>query len=132
MSLLHYALPKFSKTCQHHFLHQNTVNSYLKVVSFKTSSVCCNYEDRGNKSQHKNEVEEIKKEKEIKMPEEPQNCCMSGCANCVWIAYAEELASLFEDGGETAKQKIMEHVKDPNLRTFLMMELDHVFRKKNS
>ncbi|KAK6643397.1 hypothetical protein RUM43_004902 [Polyplax serrata] len=66
----------------------------------------------------------------LKLPEEPQNCCMSGCANCVWVAYAEEVAKILNDGGETAKKKIMEHVKDPNLRAFLMLELNHLFKKE--
>lgn len=26
-------------------------------------------------------------------PEEPDNCCMSGCVNCVWDRYGEELES---------------------------------------
>lgn len=69
--------------------------------------------------------------KKFELPEEPQNCCMSGCANCVWIDYAEKLAEIFQDDGEMAKQKIMEHVKDPNLRAFIMMELDDLFKEKN-
>lgn len=24
-------------------------------------------------------------------PEEPDNCCMSGCVNCVWDAYRDEM-----------------------------------------
>lgn len=77
-----------------------------------------------NPKQNKNRISKIK------LPEEPQNCCMSGCANCVWISYAEELAKLLNDGGETARDKIIEHVKDPNLRAFLMLELNHLFKKK--
>ena len=67
--------------------------------------------------------------KNVVLPPEPQNCCMSGCANCVWVAYAEEIAKILNDGGIKAKEKIFEHVKDPNLRTFLMLELSHIFKK---
>ncbi|KAI5794284.1 oxidoreductase-like protein, partial [Peziza echinospora] len=27
----------------------------------------------------------------MKKPEEPDNCCMSGCVNCVWDLYREDL-----------------------------------------
>ncbi|KAJ9586550.1 hypothetical protein L9F63_028406, partial [Diploptera punctata] len=63
------------------------------------------------------------------LPEEPTTCCMSGCANCVWIEYAEQVTKLFEDGGEKAKELILEKVKDPNTRAFLMMELKNLANK---
>lgn len=53
----------------------------------------------------------------------PTNCCMSGCSNCVWIAYAENLAKLSVDGGEQAKKIIEQHVSDPCLKAFLLTEL---------
>ena len=33
-------------------------------------------------------------------PEEPDNCCMSGCVNCVWDLYREELEEWAEKKGE--------------------------------
>ncbi|PSN36847.1 Oxidoreductase-like domain-containing protein 1 [Blattella germanica] len=63
------------------------------------------------------------------LPEEPTTCCMSGCANCVWIEYAEELSKIYEDGGEKAKEIILSKVTDPNTRAFLMMELKNLSDK---
>lgn len=48
---------------------------------------------------------------------------MSGCANCVWILYAEELSSKLRDGSSVARDIIMKEVEDPNMRSFLEMEL---------
>ena len=53
----------------------------------------------------------------------PTVCCMSGCANCVWIEYAERLADHYADGGEAGRRAIQEHVHDPSLRAFLLLEL---------
>ncbi|KAM0730654.1 Oxidoreductase-like domain-containing protein 1 [Formica fusca] len=54
---------------------------------------------------------------------EPTNCCMSGCANCVWIQYAERLSSAIEAVNVDLQKAILEKVQDPNMRAFLMMEL---------
>nr|XP_008196621.1 PREDICTED: oxidoreductase-like domain-containing protein 1 isoform X2 [Tribolium castaneum] len=56
-------------------------------------------------------------------PEEPTTCCMSGCANCVWLEYAEKLSQMYKDGGEEALKQINEKVTDPNMKAFLLHEL---------
>lgn len=59
-----------------------------------------------------------------KLPEEPTTCCMSGCANCVWIEYANSVREILSDydSNETIKV-VLEKVQDPNMRAFLAMEL---------
>ena len=56
---------------------------------------------------------------------EPTTCCMSGCANCVWIQYAEMLSVKLNklNSNEDVQKIIMEKVQDPNMRAFLSMEL---------
>ena len=56
------------------------------------------------------------------LPDPPTNCCMSGCANCVWIEYAEQLAQYYKDSGEAARS-MLKNIEDPNMRAFLQMEL---------
>lgn len=53
----------------------------------------------------------------------PTNCCMSGCANCVWIEYADKLQKKLVTSDEEVRKIIMEKVQDPNMKAFLMMEL---------
>lgn len=55
--------------------------------------------------------------------EVPTTCCMSGCANCVWIQYAEKVSQLLNDSDKDFKEIIMEKVQDPNMRAFLETEL---------
>lgn len=59
---------------------------------------------------------------DIQVPEPPNNCCMSGCANCVWITYAQELAQLYKDSGRAA-DSVMNAIDDPSLKVFLNLEL---------
>lgn len=65
------------------------------------------------------------------LPEEPSNCCMSGCENCVWIQYAEELLKRFSDGDEKARTTILSKVTDPTMKSFLLTELK-MLKLKNS
>ncbi|XP_035694734.1 uncharacterized protein LOC118428701 [Branchiostoma floridae] len=55
-------------------------------------------------------------------PLPPDNCCMSGCPNCVWLEHAEELLEHYKDGGEKALEAL-EQIEDPSLKMFLKMEL---------
>ena len=55
-------------------------------------------------------------------PEPPVECCMSGCAKCVWIIYAEELKNYYNDGGDAAR-KAVEKIENPSLKAFLKLEL---------
>jgi len=64
-----------------------------------------------------------------KEPEEPTTCCMSGCANCVWIEYAEVMVVRYKDGGHRAR-KAIESIKDPMMKAFLTMELKSIGEKK--
>lgn len=59
----------------------------------------------------------------MQLPPPPENCCMSNCANCVWIEYAHELERMFHDGGSTAKKLILQKMQDPGMKAFLSLEL---------
>lgn len=117
---------------------QTYINENLEKLFCSKSN---NFEN-SNKSRDKNtdssfEVSKLmmfiklkKKLISLKLPEEPSNCCMSGCENCVWKKYAEDLTDLYQDSGEQAKKVILEKIKDPSMQVFLKMELEFLTKKK--
>lgn len=64
-----------------------------------------------------------KVQKTLDTVEVPTTCCMSGCANCVWLDYAEKLNEYFKDGGEKAIKEIEEKITDANVKSFLLHEI---------
>ena len=61
-------------------------------------------------------------------PELPTTCCMSGCANCVWLDYAEDMVKYYKKRGDKVpKDKILQeiesHLSDPMVKAFVLLEL---------
>lgn len=67
----------------------------------------------------------------VTIPDPPTNCCMSGCANCVWITYAQELVAIYKDGGRAA-EKVMKAIDDPSLKIFISLELKELLEDSES
>lgn len=55
---------------------------------------------------------------------------MSGCANCVWLDYAQTLAKILGDNDEEAREIVLSKITDPNLKMFLSLELRNLKQKR--
>ncbi|XP_041474648.1 uncharacterized protein LOC121423359 [Lytechinus variegatus] len=60
--------------------------------------------------------------KEPPVAPDPETCCESGCVNCVWIKYAEEVKDYYPDHQERLKE-IVDSIEDYNVKMFVRMEL---------
>ncbi|XP_039572144.1 oxidoreductase-like domain-containing protein 1 [Passer montanus] len=56
-------------------------------------------------------------------PAAPTHCCGTGCPNCVWVGYVEELLQRHRDGGAQALAAVEQHVEDENIKMILRMEI---------
>ena len=71
-------------------------------------------------------------------PDAPSNmCCMSGCANCVWLDYTDDMIKAYAKKGEKLDLKIIlqeidENVSDPMIKSFIKMELKTKFKDQKS
>lgn len=114
-------MPSYLQVCSSTCMKKNVITLSLGT---HTNSVMNNCSDTGHS-------EEGTDNSEMSLPEEPTTCCMSGCANCVWIKYAEEMSKIYADGGEKAREIILSKVTDPNTKAFLMMELKSLTDKSS-
>jgi len=53
---------------------------------------------------------------------------MSGCANCVWLDYAEEMTQFYASkGADMPKEDLIKEIEsqlsDPMIKAFIMLEL---------
>merc|ERR1711972_360028 len=59
-------------------------------------------------------------------PELPSTCCMSGCANCVWLDFAEETVKFYDNLGmkmelEELLKTVDDNIQDPLVKAFIKM-----------
>ena len=72
------------------------------------------------------------------MPDPPSNmCCMSGCANCVWLDYTDDMIKTYENKGHTLDLNIVlkeidDNVNDPMIKSFIKMELKSKFKNNKN
>ena len=57
---------------------------------------------------------------------------MSGCANCVWLDYAEEMIKAYAEKGkevdiEDIIKEVEANIDDPMMRAFIKLELKSTF-----
>nr|XP_034830344.1 oxidoreductase-like domain-containing protein 1 [Maniola hyperantus] len=81
----------------------------------------CNNQTNEADEEKEREIERIKKNASLEEP--PTGCCGTGCANCVFIVWAEALSSKMQNAGPEIAEKIMKSVDDPSMRAYLELEL---------
>ena len=74
----------------------------------------------------------------VSLPDPPSNmCCMSGCANCVWLDYTDDMIKTYENKGQTLDLNIVlkeidDNVNDPMIKSFIKMELKSKFKNNKN
>ena len=74
----------------------------------------------------------------VSLPDPPSNmCCMSGCANCVWLDYTDDMIKAYENKGQTLDLSIVlkeidDNVSDPMIKSFIKMELKSKFKNNKT
>ena len=129
MSFRH-SLLKYLSSLHNQFLTKTTHSRISSLQYHRPSfySSAINHSAENTQLTSSNNQKDLSTESsEIQIPDPPTTCCMSGCANCVWIEYAQELAEIYKDGGEAA-QMVMKAIDDPSIKIFISLELKEKFK----
>src|SRR3989338_8452025 len=70
---------------------RKAVNWPRSFLSSDRQQVEAELESKQKLAEKQNIEEKRPENTELKMPEEPTNCCGSGCNFCVWLTYWEDL-----------------------------------------
>jgi len=129
--------------CRHCVYNHEAIPYELRGAKRFNSSFWVDADTDSNEAQETEKDEAIRveeeKEDEVSNKEEegppplPTTCCMSGCANCVWLDYADAMVAFYSARGEgVALQDLLitmrSNVEDPMVKTFIEMELKSKYR----
>ena len=75
----------------------------------------------------------IQSQGRMEPPSLPTDCCKSGCANCVWLEYAEATLTYYTNIGKALQPgelfRVVEaNIQDPMIKTFVKMELKSKYK----
>jgi hypothetical protein len=109
-----------------------------KLISYKRLFYLVNKRCLNNDSENlitsKSDEQSAKKHFSLEKPEAPLTCCGSGCQNCVYLKYADDLMSYYQKKYSDNKQGLSEAIKeidkltDENLKSYLLMEIQIKYR----
>ena len=122
---------------------RKTLHSYSNVTkkSFLNSSTLSKINSKSQLTLSTTGILEDKPSEEDSQtdgpPSLPSTCCMSGCANCVWLDFAEETVNYYEAMGEkmeftTLLKQVEKNIDDPMIKAFITMELKSKYLFKKS
>ncbi|RVE45941.1 hypothetical protein evm_009414 [Chilo suppressalis] len=94
---------------------------YSTIYKLKYQVKRCTSQSAATEEEKQKELERIAKEASIDDP--PTACCRTGCANCVFIVWAEALAKQMQDAGPEITDRVLKMVDDPSMKAYLEMEL---------
>ena len=71
----------------------------------------------------------------LQKPEPPITCCGSGCQNCVYLQYADDLMKYYHKKYSNSNEGLREALNevnkltDENLKSYLVMEMNMKFKR---
>ena len=89
-------------------------NTCLTPGSLLAATATGEYNELGN---HDN-----KNSQQPLVPPDPESCCGSGCVNCVYIKYVQELLAR-DPNDRGAVQDVLDEIEDYNVKMFIKLEL---------
>lgn len=126
-----------------HHSYSNSSQYFLNSLNLsKTCSTISTSTSKSTKVSRDSSVDKTKSAPEQPQavagpPSLPSTCCMSGCANCVWLDFAEETVQYYKEMGEEMEftallREVEKNIDDPMIKAFITMELKSKYLFKKS